>query len=121
MLAMFCPQVTNTGSNILLPRHHGKRGEIGLHDDISKAALPVTHLEVREHVLRDIPAKEHITLRKSVLKRIEEMFCGNALPAKDTLDVRRSNFDVLDFALVNLALVTSNVHVNKHLSKLKYD
>ena len=66
-LAMFRPQVTNTGGNFLLPRLHHKRRKIGPHHDISKAALPVTYFEIGQHVLRDVPTEEHVALSKAVL------------------------------------------------------
>src|SRR5712691_8403386 len=107
---MFCPQVTNTGGHILFPGHHGKSGKIWPHDDVRETMFPVTYFEVGQNIFGNVPAKEYVTLRKSIVQRVEEMVCVNALSPKDAFDVGCSNLDILDLAIFDQASNVRDVH-----------
>src|SRR5438445_13673985 len=90
-ISMFSPYITNTGGDILFPWHECKSGEIRLHDNVGKTALPVAHLEVGQHCFRDIPAKDHIALRKPFFQRVQEVLRRDTLPTEDTFDIGCTN------------------------------
>src|SRR5947199_4174460 len=97
---------------MLFPRYYGKRRAIGLHDNIGKATLPVTKFEVGQDHLGNVPAKEHITLPKPLLQRVQEVFRCYALTTVDPLDIGCANLDILDFSLINELFDFSDVHVS---------
>jgi len=107
---MLGPEVADAGSDMLIPGNHRERREIRVHDDVSKAALPVAELEARQHVLGDVPAKKHVALSKSAVQRIKKVLASNALAAKDAFDVGRADFDKLDLSGLDLTSDLSNVH-----------
>ncbi len=104
---------------MLIPGNHRERGEIRVHDDVSKAALPVAELEARQHVLGDVPAKKHVALSKSAVQRIKKVLGSNALAAKDAFHVGRADFDKLDLSGLDLTSDLSNVHRVSILSDTK--
>src|SRR5713226_2868132 len=78
-LSVLGPQVAYTRGHVFFPWYKLKCGEIGLHHNICKTMLPVTELEIRQHNLGNVPAKEHITLPKPIFQRVQEVPCIHAL------------------------------------------
>ena len=97
-LSMLAPQVADGTGDVVFPRLDGKRGEIRFHDDVGKAAFPVAELQVGQDDFSDVPAKEHVALRKAVLQGVQKVPGGNAFASVHAFDVGGSNLDVLDFA-----------------------
>ena len=102
-LSMLGPQVADGGGDVVFPRLDGKGGEVRFHDDVGKAAFPVAEFEVGQHDFSDVPAKEHVALRKAVLQRVQKVCGGDAFAPVDAFDVGRSDLDVLDFAFFDQA------------------
>src|SRR6266516_6680717 len=104
--------MAHAGSHMLFPRYYGKRREIVLHHDVGNPTLPVTHFEVGQYHLGNIPAKEHVTLPKPLLQRVQEVFRCYALATVDPLDIGCANLDILDLSLINTLFDFSDVHVS---------
>src|SRR5579859_7602539 len=111
---MLGPQVAHAGGHVLLPGCQRESRKVGLHDDVGKAALPVTEFEVGQHHLSDVPAEEHVTLGKALLQRVEEVFGGHAFAAVNAFDVGGADLDVLDLALVNQLFDLCYFHTVHH-------
>ena len=52
----------------------------------------------------DVPAKEHVTLRKAVLQRVQKVPGGHAFAAIHAFDVGGSDLDVFDLAFFDQSL-----------------
>src|SRR2546429_6085655 len=85
-------------------------GQIGFHDDVGKAAFPVTEFEVGQHDFANVPAEEHITLPEALFQRVQEVGGGDPFATIDPFDVGGADLDVLDLALFNQAFDVCKLH-----------
>ena len=102
-LSVLAPQVADGTGHVVFPRLDGKRGQVRFHDDVGKAAFPVAEFQVGQDDFSDVPAKEHVALRKPVLQGVQKVFGGHPFAPVHAFDVGRSDLDVLHFAFFDQA------------------
>ena len=80
----------------MLPWHHGQRLQIRHADDIGITALPAGEAQVGHQVFGNVPAKDHIALRESLLDAVQKERGGDALAAIRAVQVGAADLDRMD-------------------------